>query len=184
MPGGRPGARGHSRLSPVRANAAGGDKHLFRIYHSAMPLSPGLAAARRMITVVCAVLALVAVGGALAYSLSGDVGNGCGSGWTAARKPLPSPLLTEADKERIQRERLQPYEFGVAKQRPIEECRRAGASRLIKAGLGAGLVLIPIGGLLAFLYWPRREEMVDLTDDGYGGPPPPLAERKSDWAGR
>ena len=164
-----------------------------------MPLSPGLAASRRMIAIVCAAVALVAVGGALAYSLSGDVGNGCGSGWAAARKPLPSPLLTEEDKARIQRERLQPYEFGVAKQKPIEECRRKGASRLISAGLGASLILLPVGGILGFLYWPRREELIDVSDGGgygggpggpggyggYGGSPPPApGERKTDWAGR
>lgn len=125
-----------------------------------MSLPPGLASSRRPIGIACAAVAAVAIVGALVYSLS-DVGNGCGSGWAAARKPLPSPLLTPAEIEAIQREKRNPYEAGVEKARPIRECRSAGAKRLTSAGVGAGLILLPVGALFGYLYWPRREELVD-----------------------
>lgn len=148
----------------------------------AMPLSPGLAASRRLIAIVCAVVAVAAVVGAVAYAAS-PTGNDCGNGWQAATKPLPSPLLTPDEVERILRENLNRYEAGVAKARPIEECRRAGARRLITAGVGAGLVLLPVAGILAFLYWPRREDMViDLDDDEPSRPP--VSPTGKDWAGR
>jgi len=144
-------------------------------------------AARRLIAIVCAALVVLAVVGALVYSFQ-PTGNGCGSGWAAARKPIPSPLLTEEEKQLIARDRLQPYEFGLAKQLPIEECRRAGSRRLISAGLGALVVLIPAGAILAFLYWPRREDLVDEYEvvgapdepDGPNSVPP----KRTDWAGR
>ncbi len=135
------------------------------IYDQPMELPPGLIAARRLITIVCAVLVVLALGGAIAFSL-GDVGNGCGSGWEAARKPLPSPLLTPAEIDAIQQAKRNPYEAGIEKARPIRECRSAGSSRLIRSGLGAALVLVPVGALLALLHWPRRhdaDEVVDLS---------------------
>lgn len=146
-----------------------------------MALPPGVAEARRLITIVGAALAAMAVVGALVYSFQAT-GNGCGSGWAAARKPLPSPLLGPADLEMIKRDRRNPYEVGIEKARPTRECRSAGAKRLITAGVGSGLVLLPVGGVLAFLYWPRREDMVieEYHEEPVG---PPLA-KKTDWAGR
>jgi len=128
-----------------------------------MSLPPGLAAARTPITAVCAALAALAIVGALAYSFQ-ETGNGCGSGWAASRKPLPDPLLTPEEQATIQREKRNPYEASVAKAKPINDCRRAGNRRLIKAGVGGGLVLLPAAAILAFLYWPRREELTDITD--------------------
>lgn len=118
-------------------------------------------------------LGLLALAGAVAYSLQ-ETGNGCGSGWAAARKPLPSPLLTQEEIAAIERDKRNPYEAGVAKARPIRECRSAGSSRLIRAGLGGALILVPVGAVLAFLYWPRRENLVDVIDisDGPGGTEP------------
>ena len=122
-------------------------------------LPQGSPAARRTVSIVCGAVALVAVLGAVAYA-SGSVGNGCGSGWSAARKPLPSPLLTEAEKEQITRERRNPYEAATEKARPIEECRRDGEKRLISAGIGALILLLPAAGvfIFTFLYWPSRED--------------------------
>ncbi len=139
------------------------------IYDQPMELPPGLIAARRLITIICAVLAVLAVGGAIAYSL-GDVGNGCGSGWEAARKPLPEPLLTPAEIDAIQQAKRNPYEAGIEKARPIRACRSAGSSRLIKAGVGALLILLPVGALLAVLYWPRRHDSDEVAD--VSGPAP------------
>jgi hypothetical protein len=150
-----------------------------------MSLAPGLAGARRSITIAGLALCLVAILAAVVYSFQ-ETGNNCGSGWAAARKPLPSPLLTEEDKARIERERLQPYEFGVAKARPIRECRSAGARRLIQAGAGAALILLPVGAALAYLNWPRREELeeyIDLAEDGPAGPGPATSERTG-WGDR
>jgi hypothetical protein len=150
-----------------------------------MELPPGLVAARRLIAAICAVLAVLAVGGAIAYSL-GDVGNGCGSGWEAARKPLPSPLLSPAEIDAIQKAKRNPYEAGIEKARPIRACRSAGSSRLIRSGLGAALVLLPVGAILALLYWPKRsegpspDEVIDISD---GTPSAPLGERVG-WGDR
>jgi hypothetical protein len=150
-----------------------------------MELPPGLAAARRPITIVCAALAAVAVLAALAFSFQG-VGNGCGSGWAAARKPLPDPLLTPQEVETIVREKQNPYEVSVAKAKPIRECRSAGAKRLITAGLGAGVILLPVGALLGYIYYPRREELTDVIDITYEQDmryqPPPRA-RPTRYAG-
>lgn len=123
-------------------------------------MSPqGSPAARRTVSIVCAAVALVALLGGIAYA-SGSVGSGCGSGWTAARKPLPSPLLSEAEKEQITREKRNPYDAASEKARPIEECRRAGEKRLISAGVGSLILLLPAAGvfIFTFLYWPRRED--------------------------
>ena len=133
------------------------------IYDQPMELPPGLLAARRLIAIVCAVVAVLAIGGAVAYSL-GEVGNSCGSGWAAARKPLPSPLLTPEEVAQIKREGRNEYEAGIAKAQPVRDCRSAGSSRLIRSGLGALLVLIPVGALLAALYWPRRNEPSEVVD--------------------
>jgi hypothetical protein len=141
-----------------------------------MPLPPGVAAARRPITVICAAVAAVALLGALAYSFQAT-GNGCGSGWAAARKPLPSPLLTPEEVEAIKRDKRNPYEAGIEKARPTVECRSAGNRRLITAGVGGGLLLLPAGAAMAVLYWPRRQELtevveveetIDLSDDAGG----------------
>lgn len=167
-----PGSVAEAKRSPFLPNARSSARYPGSIYDHPMSPPPGLAGARRSITIAGLVVCLLAVLGAVAYSFQ-ETGNNCGSGWAAARKPLPSPLLTEEDKARIQRERLQPYEFGVAKARPIRECRSAGARRLITAGVGASLILLPVGALLAFVNWPRREEQdgyIDLSGDA--GPPP------------
>ena len=140
-----------------------------------MPLPPGLAEARRTIAIICAAVGLLALIGGVAYSFQ-ETGDGCGSGWSAARKPLPSPLLTPQEIEAIQRERRNPYEAGIEKARPIRECRSAGARRLITAALGAGAILLPVGAVLGYLYWPRREELVDvidISDDAVGEEPAP-----------
>lgn len=143
------------------ATAGSGDREGSSIYDQDMSsLPPGLASARRPIAIVGLALVGLAIVGALAYSFQ-DVGNGCGSGWAAARKPLPSPLLTPAEVEAIRRDKRNPYEAGVEKARPIRECRTAGAKRLTSAGIGAGLVLLPVGAVLGYLYWPRREELVE-----------------------
>ncbi|MEJ7765772.1 MAG: hypothetical protein WKF86_09775 [Acidimicrobiales bacterium] len=119
---------------------------------------PGGAAGRRTITLVAAALAVVAIIGGLAFAATGSVGNGCGSGLKAARTSLPSPLLTDADKAEIDRTKQNPYEFASAKARPFEECRDAGSKRLITAGALSGLLLLPVLGILAYvyLYWPRH----------------------------
>ncbi len=144
-----------------------------------MPLPPGIAAARRLITIAGAAVAVVVVVGALVLA-SKDVGNDCGGGFAAARKPLPSPLLTPAEIEVITRDKTNPYEAGIAKARPIEECRRAGASQLITTGLGAGLLLLPVGGLLGFVYWPRREDLVVTYLDEPAYTPSP---QTTSWGG-
>ena len=119
---------------------------------------PGGAAGRRTITVVCAALAVVAIIGGVAFAATGSVGDNCGSGLKAARTSLPSPLLTEADKAEIDRTKQNPYEFASAKALPFEECRQAGTKRLFTAAGGTGLVLLPVLGVLAYvyLYWPRH----------------------------
>ena len=121
-------------------------------------LPQGSPAARRTAMIACGALALLAVIGGVAYA-SLPVGNDCGSGWAAARKPLPSPLLTPQDIERIRREKLNEYEVGAEKARPTEECRRAGEKRLITAGIGSLLILIPAAAvfIFTFLYWPSRD---------------------------
>ena len=157
-----------------------------------MPVSP---AVRRTIALACAVVVLVALVGAFVYA-SGDVGSkgggsdptaqglavplvDCGSGFEAASTKIPSPLLTPQENE-LARVNKNAAAVGVAKAKPYEECREAGASRLIKAGVGAGLVLLPIGALLGFLYWPRREELViDLADDA--GPSRPFTPRSGGY---
>jgi hypothetical protein len=135
---------------------------------------------RRTIALACAALVAVALVGVLLFSL-GDVGNGCGSGWSAARKPLPEPLLTAEEQERIKREKLNPYEFSVAKAKPINDCRRAGGKRLVTAGGIFLLVLLPVGGILGFLYWPRRDDLTDvyLYDDE--PEPDPVPTKRSSW---
>jgi len=122
-------------------------------------LPQGSPAARRTATIACAAVALLAILGAIAF-VSMPVGNDCGSGWSAARKPLPEPLLTDAEKEQVTREKRNPYEAATEKARPTEQCRRAGEKRLITAGLGSLLLLVPAAGvfIFAFLYWPSREE--------------------------
>ena len=166
-----------------------------------MPVSP---AVRRTIALVCAVVALIALVGAFIYA-SGDIGSkgggadptakglavplvDCGGGFEAARTKIPSPLLTPAENE-LALANKNAAAVGVAKARPYEDCRSAGANRLVKAGLGAGLILLPIGALLGFLYWPRREELViDLADEPMApsrsftprtadAPPPPWRSR-------
>ena len=150
-----------------------------------MVLPPGVAAARRLIAIVGAVLVIVAVGGALAYA-SQDTPNGCGSGWSAARTPIPSPLLTPAEIDAIQKAKRNPYEAASEKAKPFEACRRAGSSRLIRAGLGGALVVLPVAGILTFLYWPRREEPTDVIDlgDERDGPAPFTPGRTGGWPGR
>jgi hypothetical protein len=147
-----------------------------------MALSPGVASSRRVIAIAGAALVLLAVVGAVVYA-SGDVGNGCGSGWAASRTTIPSPLLTDAEKEALKKSKSNPYEAASQKARPYEACRRAGNHRLIQAGLGAGLVLLAVGGLLGFLYWPRREELTDVID--LDDEPEPFVPRQtSGWPGR
>ncbi len=108
--------------------------------------------------IACAAVALLAILGGVVYA-SLPTGNDCGSGWSAARKPLPSPLLTDAEKEQVTREKRNPYEAATEKARPVEECRRAGEKRLITAGLGSLLLLLPAAGvfIFTFLYWPARD---------------------------
>jgi len=152
-----------------------------------MALPPGLAAARRLITIVCAALALVAVAGALAYA-SQDTGNGCGSGWKAYGTRAPSPLFTPAELQALKESKRNKYEAASERSAPYNACRDAGSRRLIGAGVGAALILIPVGGILAFLFWPRREELVDeyddVDDDHAGGPQPVAANRANGWLGR
>lgn len=126
-----------------------------------MALQPGLAAARRTIALVCAGLALVAVIGAVVYA-SGPAGGGCGGGFAAARKPLPDPLLTPAEVEAIRVEKRNPFTARSEKARPVQECRRAGERRIINGGIGASLILLPVLGVLGFLYWPRRDELATV----------------------
>lgn len=123
-----------------------------------MALQPGLAEARRTIALVCAGLALVAVIGAIVYA-AGPAGGGCGSGFAAARKPLPDPLLTPAEVEAIRVEKRNPFVARSEKARPIQACRRAGERRIIKGGIVASVILVPVLGMLGFLYWPRRDEL-------------------------
>lgn len=148
-----------------------------------MPLPPGLAAVRRPIAIVCAALGLIALVGAVAYTFQ-STGNDCGSGWAAATKPVPSPLLTPEEEAAIIREKRNPYEAGIEKARPIRECRSAGARRLITAGIGGGLVLLPVGALLAYLYWPQRQSaaLIDLSEDDREPAPAP-SERRG-WGDR
>jgi len=149
-----------------------------------MALPPGLAAARRPIAIVCAVLALVAVGGALAYA-SQDAGNGCGSGWKAYGTRAPSPLFTPAELQALKDSKRNPYEAASERSAPYNACRDAGSRRLIRAGLGASLILLPVAGILGYLFWPRREELVDdyddYDDDVAGGPTPVAANRGNGW---
>ena len=114
-------------------------------------LPQGSPAARRTVSIVCAVVALVAVLGAVAYA-SLPTGDDCGSGLAAARKPLPDPLLSDAEKEQITRERRNPYEAAIQKARPIEQCRRAGEKRLITAGIGSLILLLPAAGVFIFTF--------------------------------
>lgn len=161
--------------------AGRGDSERSPIYDRTMPQSPGVVPGRRTIATVCAVIAALALVGALIFSF-GSVGNGCGSGWEAARKPLPDPLLTPEEQARIQREKLNPYEFSVAKAKPINDCRREGNKRLVTAGVGALLVLLPVGGLLGYLYWPRREDLTDVyLDDDDDVNPDPVPTKRSSW---
>lgn len=134
-----------------------------------------------MIALGCAALVAVTLVGVLIFSL-GSVGNGCGNGWAASRKPLPEPLLTVEEQERIKAEKLNPYEFSVAKAKPINDCRRAGSKRLLTAGGVFLFVLLPVMTLLAYLYWPRRDELTDiyLYDDDEPDPEPPPT-RRSSW---
>ncbi len=120
---------------------------------------PGGAAGRRTISLVCAALAFVAIAGALAYS-AGSAGAGCGSALTAFRKPLPSPLLSDAEKAEITRTKANPYLAAAAKAKPTEDCRRMGSSRLITAGLGSLIILIPVlaASVYIYLYWPRHQD--------------------------
>jgi len=135
-----------------------------------MSLPPGLAQARRLIAIVCAAFILVAVVGALVFA-SLETGNGCGSGWSARTKPFPSPVFTPAELAILEKNRkINRYQARLDKTRPIEECRRAGNKRLITAGLGGGLVLLCAGGVLGYLYWPRREDMT-TTDYYYAEEP-------------
>jgi len=152
-----------------------------------MALPPGLAAARRLIAIVGAVLALVAVGGALAYA-SQDTGKDCGSGWKAYGTRAPSPLFSPAELQALKESKRNRYEAAAERSAPYNACREAGSRRLIRAGEGAALILIPVGGVLAFLFWPRREELVDdddeVDDDHAGGPQPVAANRANGWLGR
>ena len=134
---------------------------------------------RRTIALACAALVAIALVGSIIFSL-GDVGNGCGSGWAASRTALPEPLLTPQEQERIRKEKLNPYEFSVAKAKPVNDCRRAGGKRLVTAGAIFLLVLLPVGGGLGFLYWPRREELTDVyLYDDEPDPEPPTTKRSS-----
>jgi hypothetical protein len=151
-----------------------------------MALSPAMAGSRRLLAIVGLALVLVAVVGALIYA-SGDVGNGCGSGWAASRKAIPSPLLTDAEKDALVKAKRNPYEAASEKQRPYLACRRAGNHRLVQAGLIGGLPLVAVGGLLGFLYWPRREDLSDETiflDDEPGDPGPVVPKERTGWPGR
>ncbi len=103
----------------------------------------------------------MAVIGAVVYA-SGPAGGGCGSGFAAARTPFPDPLLTPAEVEAIRVEKRNPFTARSEKARPIQECRRAGERRIIKGGIGASLILLPVLGVLGFLYWPRRDERVTV----------------------
>jgi len=133
------------------------------IYDPVMSLPPGLAQSRRPIAIVCAAFILVAVVGALVFA-SLDTGNGCGSGWSAVRKPFPSPVFTPQELAVLEKDRkINRYQARLNKTRPVEQCRRAGAKRLITAGLGAGLVLLGAGGVVGYLYYPRREELATET---------------------
>jgi len=151
-----------------------------------MTLPPGLSAARRLIAIVGAVLVVVAIAGALAYA-SQDTGNGCGSGWSAASTRAPSPLFSPAELQAIKDSKRNPYQAAAERSAPYEACRRKGSSRLIRAGLGATLVLLPVAGALTFLYWPRREELDGERIDVVDGPEhqEPLAPtRTTGWPGR
>ena len=121
-------------------------------------LPQGSPAARRTAMIACAAVALLAVLGGAAYA-SLPVGNDCGGGWSAARKQIPDPLLTDQEKAAIEREKRNPYEAFDEKARPFRECRRAGEKRLIAAGIGSLLLLVPAAGvfIFTFLYWPSRD---------------------------
>lgn len=122
-----------------------------------MPIPPDMAANRRTITIASAAVAAVAVVGALAFSLL-SVGNDCGNGFSAFRKPLPEELLSPDELAVIRRDKLSLYEARVAKAKPTEDCHRAGATRLIASGLGASLLLFPVAGVMGYFYLPRRED--------------------------
>lgn len=113
------------------------------------------ASLRRPIAIACAVVAFLAIAGALAYA-SLSVGDGCGNGLSAVHKPLPDPLLTDAEQAAIKNEKRNPYEAALAKSRPIEDCRRAGTRQLVTAGLGSSVLLIPVIGVMGFVFLPRR----------------------------
>ena len=119
-------------------------------------LPQGSPAARRTAMIACAAVALVAIVGAIAFAAT-PVGNDCGSGISAARKAIPSPLLTPEDEARISREKLNPYEYADAKAEPFKACRRAGEKRLITAGIGGSLLVVPAAAvfIFTFLYWSR-----------------------------
>ncbi len=121
-------------------------------------LPQGSPAARRTATIACAAVALLAVVGAIAYAAL-PVANDCGSGFSAARTPIPSPLLSAEDIKAIERDKRNPYEAATEKARPFQECRRAGEKRLIAAGIGGLLLLVPAGAvfIFTFLYWPRDD---------------------------
>jgi len=150
-----------------------------------MALPPGLAAARKVIAIVGAVLALLAIGGALAYA-SGDTPNGCGSGFKAYSTRAPSPLFSPAELQALKNSKRNPYEAASERSAPYEACRRAGSHRLIRAGLGALLILLPVGAILGFLYWPRREELDEpvVVVDEPSGEERVATERTTGWPGR
>lgn len=120
---------------------------------------PGGPAGRRTISLICAVLAVLAIVGALAFAAS-PVGNGCGGGLSAYHKPFPSPLLTDAEKAEIKQSKRNPYEAALEKTKPVNECRRQGTKRLITAGLASLIVLLPVLVVVVYiyLYWPRHND--------------------------
>jgi len=129
-----------------------------------MSLPPGLAQVRRPIAIACAAVILVALAGALVFA-SLETGNGCGSGWAARGTPNPEPVFTPAEFAALEKDRkINRYQARLDKIRPYEECRRAGDKRLITSGLGFSVVLLAAGGVLGYLYWPRREDMVEFIE--------------------
>jgi len=118
-----------------------------------------MAGARRTTILVCAAVIVVALIGAVGYA-SGSVGTDCGSAWAARRKPFPSPLVTPAEAAADAKAKRNPYEAATEKARPIQECRRAGERRLVTAGAGSLVLVLPALGvfIFAFLYWPGHED--------------------------
>lgn len=129
-----------------------------RTYDQGMFQQSGGAASRQTVSLVCGVLALVAIMGGAAVALTGSVGDNCGSGLSAARTKNPRPLLTPAQEEEIKRTKQNPYEAALAIARPFQDCRDAGRSRLVIAGLISGLLLLVAGGVFTYvyLYGPRN----------------------------